>query len=555
MAVAAGTAPAWSAARPYLVLAAGSLIMFGVGLVDDLRSLGPATKLTLQVVAASLVLGGGVSLSWTGSLTADSLLTVLWLVGLTNGFNLIDNIDGACAGVGAVAAATVAALAFSAGSGMVAGVWAAGLCGALLGFLWYNFQPATIFLGDSGSLFIGFLLAGLTVMVSQTGSLGTNLIVPALVLAVPVFDMTLVTVARTLSGRPASRGGTDHTAHRLVALGFSERRAVVVLYLVAAVSGGAAWSVRVSEAQADLLLMLLAVGLVLLAVFLLRVQVYGGEDYSVLHKARLGSLVTDLMLRHSLFEVLFDVVMAVVAYYAAFRFRFGWTPANADWFFARFLQTLPVVIACKIVGLRVAGVYGALWKYYGISEVARVLRGVALGTVCAVIALLYLVRFEGISRGAVLIDAVLFAALIVGGRTGLRLLPAFGGATRNGGRRAVAYGAGDGGALLLVELASNRRRAFNLLGFIDDDARKHGRRLRGVPILGGAVHLEHLVERGSVDAVILASDALEPETVARIARVCRERGVDVLRFLCVLEPVAPLTTAHDEGAFDAAVRP
>ena len=555
VAAAAATAPAWSAARPYLALAAGSVVMFAAGLADDLRSLRPATKLTLQVIAASLVLGGGVSLSWTGSLTADSLLTVLWLVGLTNGFNLIDNMDGACAGVGAVAAATVAALAFSAGGGTVTGVWASALCGALLGFLWYNFRPASIFLGDSGSLFIGFLLAGLTVLASQTGSLGTNVVVPVLVLAVPVFDTTLVTVARTLSGRPASQGGTDHTTHRLVAMGFSERRAVVVLYLVAAVSGVAAWSLQISKAQLGVWLMLLAIGLVLLAVYLLRVQVYGGQDYSLLHRARLASLAADLMLRHSLLEVLLDVVMAVVAYYAAFRFRFGWDPGHAAWFFARFLQTLPVVIACKIVGLRVAGVYGAIWKCFGITEVARVLRGVALGTVSTVLALLYLVRFEGISRGAVLIDAVLFAALIVGGRTGLRLLPALGGSRGNGGRRAVVYGAGASGALLLIELASNRRYDFRLLGFIDDDVRKHGRRLRGVPILGGVEHLERLVERGGVEAVVLTSGALDQETVARIARVCGARGVEVLRFLCVLEPVAAAGVARDEGASGAGARP
>ncbi len=223
-----------------------ALAMFVVGLIDDVVRLRPATKLTLQIVVASAAVWGGVRLGWTGSLTVDSVLTIFWLIGTTNAFNLVDNMDGACAGVGAIAAGTIAILgAMNAAGPGPAAMLAASLCGALIGFLFYNFRPASIFLGDCGSLFVGFLLGGLTAAGEGQPNLPFAVVLlPVLVLAVPIFDTTLVTVARKLSGRPASQGGTDHTAHRLVAMGFSEVNAVLFLYVLAGLAGVAAVGLR-----------------------------------------------------------------------------------------------------------------------------------------------------------------------------------------------------------------------------------------------------------------------------------------------------------------------
>jgi UDP-GlcNAc:undecaprenyl-phosphate GlcNAc-1-phosphate transferase len=539
--------PHWP--TPVLAIALGSIGAFIVGLLDDLLTFRPGTKLTMQVVIASAVLAAGVRLDWTGSLTIDSLLTVLWLIGLTNAFNLIDNMDGACAGVGAIAAATLGTvgLLVQGGAGPATGV-AVALCGALLGFLVYNFHPASIFLGDSGSLFIGFLLAGLSVISEEPkGPLPAAMVaVPILVLLVPIFDTTLVTISRKLSGRPASRGGTDHTAHRLVALGFSESHAVLFLYAMAIVSGGVAILLAQIGSGTEVLLALLVVGWLQLGVALLRVRVYGGEDFSLLIRGRWRSALAALLLRHHVFEVVLDVVLVTAAYYAAYRIRFD--QAEFTFFFPTFLASLPVVIACKIVSLRLAGVYGGFWKCFGRSEVVPVLKGVGLGSVMAVLLVAFLYRFERMSRSVFLIDGLVFGVLLVGSRMWFPLLPAAGNGSRRVSHKAVAYGAGDAGEMLARELFSNPSHTYQLVAFVDDDAFKHGRRIHGVSVVGGLDKLDGLLDSGA-EAVILSSNKLESGAIQAVRAACEAADVPLLRFSCVLkevggrQPRVSLTTA------------
>ncbi len=516
----------------FLAVVGGSVGAFTVGLLDDLLTFKPATKLTLQVVLASAMLAAGVRLTWTGFLTVDSVLTVFWLIGLTNAFNLVDNMDGACAGLGAIAAGMLVLIA--GGTGPAAGI-AAALGGSLVGFLIYNFHPATIFLGDSGSLFIGFLLAGLSALTGENRSLPmATAAVPILVLLVPIFDTTLVTVSRKLAGRPASRGGTDHSAHRLVALGFTEKKAVLFLYAMALASGASAILLRRVGTGSEVLVVLLGVAFLLLGVALLRVRVYGGEDFSLLLGGRWRGAIAALLVRHHVFEVVLDVALVSASYYAAYWVRFD--QAEFDFFFPTFLASLPIVIACKIVSLRLAGAYGGMWRYFGTSEIVPVLNGVGLGSVMAVLSLAYLYRFERVSRSVLLIDGLLMAALLIGSRLAFRLLPAAGDRARGAVRKAVAYGAGDAGEMLARELLNNPRYSYSLVAFVDDDPYKHGRRIRGVPVVGGPGKIESLLD-GGAQAVILTSTKLPAAAIQAARAACEAADVPLLEFSCVLREV------------------
>lgn len=263
------------AAPRLLALALGGAAVFAVGLADDLAGLRPTTKLSLLAASAVVAVLLGLRIAWTGHQAADLFLTVFWLTAVTNAFNLVDNIDGACAGIGAISAAVITLI------GLVDGrpaadlsTVASALAAALLGFLVYNFPPASIFLGDAGSLFAGFVLAGVAGEAIATAQpLGVRHAVPVLVLAVPIFDMVLVTLARRLVGRPVLQGGTDHTAHRLVALGLSEPHAVLLLYGMAVLAGATALVVS-HGGRGALLLAFLTVAMVALAVLLLRAPVY-----------------------------------------------------------------------------------------------------------------------------------------------------------------------------------------------------------------------------------------------------------------------------------------
>jgi UDP-GlcNAc:undecaprenyl-phosphate GlcNAc-1-phosphate transferase len=215
-------------------LIAGATALALTGLADDFRPLRPQVKFLIQVVVTGIVVAGGVQLHVTGATPIDQLITMVWLVGVTNAFNLLDNMDGLAAGIGFIAAAFRCYF-FQLDGNLDGAVVAATLAGALAGFLLFNFQPASIFMGDTGSLFIGMMVGGLNVMGPYAYNRGTIavLMLPVLILLVPIFDTLFVTVARTLAGRSIAQGGRDHTSHRLVALGMSERAAVLALWAMA----------------------------------------------------------------------------------------------------------------------------------------------------------------------------------------------------------------------------------------------------------------------------------------------------------------------------------
>src|SRR5437867_317595 len=237
-----GTAVIFDLPRHIPVVLGCALLIFAVGLVDDFVSLKPSTKLIVEIALASALLFYGHRLNWLHSITIDSFLTLVWVVGLTNAFNLLDNMDGLCAGI-----ALIIAAAFLTNFGAIGDPvslaharYLSILMGATLGFLVYNFHPASIFMGDSGSLLLGFSFAALTLTAPEAAAKSNVLTIvaaPVLVLLIPILDTTLVTLLRWLSGRSASVGGRDHSSHRLVAIGLSEPAAVMALWLLAAIGG------------------------------------------------------------------------------------------------------------------------------------------------------------------------------------------------------------------------------------------------------------------------------------------------------------------------------
>ena len=216
-------------------------VIFVLGTIDDVRALRATSKLVVQIAIASMLLFFGYRLGWSESLTLDIVLTLLRIVGITNAFNLLDNMDGLCAGIALIAGfSMLAGLDATAGTAPEA-VYLAVLLGSTAGFLVYNFHPAGVFLGDSGSLLIGLSLAIMPLEPGQAVAPGSDVVsivaVPVLVLLIPIFDATLVTVSRVLLSRPPSQGGKDHSSHRLVAIGLSEPAAVAVLWGLAAIGG------------------------------------------------------------------------------------------------------------------------------------------------------------------------------------------------------------------------------------------------------------------------------------------------------------------------------
>lgn len=196
---------------------AGAILLWAVGTADDRRPGGPRMRVAAEVVAASLLWFGGLGWSIFPGALPDFLLTIAWVVGLVNAFNLMDNQDGACATVGAVAATAIAVLAAFEGPEVLSAM-AVALAAGCIGFLHFNLVPkARIFLGDGGSMLVGFLAAALAMAVPRSAGLDSDTIVPAILLVgLPLLDMTMVIVSRTRRGIRLTQGGRDHLTHRLL---------------------------------------------------------------------------------------------------------------------------------------------------------------------------------------------------------------------------------------------------------------------------------------------------------------------------------------------------
>lgn len=234
---------------------AGGTLASALGIWDDRRPLRPRVKLAGQVLCAAILIVSGVSVQladgpalWRGVGVADAALTVLWVLVLMNAVNFMDNMDGVLGGVAAAASGAFVLLAVLNDQQLVAPL-AAAILGASLGFLIYNFNPATIFMGDGGSLFLGFLLAAIGIKLRFPGQpTHVSWMVPGLVVAVPLFDLALVVVSRLRRGvNPFTTGGKDHLSHRLVGLGATTREAALTIWLLACSAGGVA--IFVSRAE------------------------------------------------------------------------------------------------------------------------------------------------------------------------------------------------------------------------------------------------------------------------------------------------------------------
>ena len=298
--------------------------MFVVGFYDDLRQINPATKLIGQIIAASTAIFFGYSLHFFSWQPLDALLTALWIVGLTNAINLLDNMDGLAGGIALIAALYLAFLFNQHGDSQHA-VLALALAGAAAGFLFYNFHPASIFMGDAGSLFLGSALALLTVHANgQASNILSLVAVPTCILLVPILDTTLVTVTRLLRGQSISQGGKDHASHRLVILGLSEPQTVLLLYLMACVAGGTAVLIKWFSYSLSLaILPLVLIAFTLFTAYLAQVEIVSkDEGRRKQAQKRLTVLLTSLTYKRRLLEVLLDLLVISSAYYFAFALRY-----------------------------------------------------------------------------------------------------------------------------------------------------------------------------------------------------------------------------------------
>ena len=516
-----------------------------VGLLDDKYSLKPRAKLALQCVAAALVwvwAGLGFSALWPSiPAWADCLLTMFWVVGAINAFNLIDGLDGLASGLAFIAVLGMAGALFITSNPQAALFYFA-MLGGLLGFLRYNFHPASVFLGDCGSMFLGFVIAVLPLASQIKNSFLVSVGVPLLAMGVPIFDTSLAILrrmVRRLIGDGKSSGqvmtaDSDHLHHRILrAVGLNQRKAAWMLYMLAAGC--------VLIGLVGMLLKSRAAGFWLAALALAAVVIF--KD-STIELYDTGRLLNDLahpdtsvsrrrlsVLTAPLY-VFADVLVLVVVYFFCV-----WT-LNIEVDLHALRTELPIRVVSTFACLVAFRAYRTVWSRAMVSNFVRLMLACAVGVVAGSVFVYY---WPSLPVARLRAMTLLFGALSFVGVASVRVVRSVVRdlfyaidcsriMRRPGVSRILVYGAGLRYRAFRRELV--RKTTANsriIVGIIDDDICMRGRYIGGLRVLGTINQAPEIIERMDVDAVVLACEM--PDSWLRVVRkVLEPTGVKVSLF-------------------------
>jgi UDP-GlcNAc:undecaprenyl-phosphate GlcNAc-1-phosphate transferase len=505
-------------------IVAGCALLFAAGLADDLLAFPPLAKLAVQLGAAGIVLATNekkvhlVSNQWL----ATAILLV-WLVGMTNAFNLLDNMDGLAATLAGIAAGFFAIDAATTHPNRLVLVVALALAFACLGFLPFNLRPgkpAAIFMGDSGSQVLGFALAALGVSSSWKAASATvaTLLLPILILAVPILDTTLVTVVRLLEGRSIAQGGRDHTSHRLVYAGLSEKRAVVLLGVISAALGGTSLAYTVIDDWRITLLGVLVTFalLVQFASFLADVE----KGPRVAERGRFGWIVVH---RRRFAEVLVDFALITASFGIAYLLRVEGQGTTSQRHI--FEVSLPIVLAARYLAFIPFGLYRGISRYAGARDAASVVGAVVTSEVLAFAFIAATRSFDGFPRSVFVIDAMVCIGFVGVSRFWERAVVRALASLRGRGerRRSVIVGAGRSGRSLLRELRETPGE--HVVAFVDDDPALRRRRIQGVAVLGDSGDVDAVLARTRAEVVLVTIPEAPRERLDLVVDACERAGI------------------------------
>lgn len=508
-------------------------MMFVVGLIDDFFEVKPIVKLLSQIICSFILIysgysfGGGL-LGWAGI-----PLTFFWVIGITNAINLLDNMDGLAAGISSIVALISGILAMLNNEYLLASM-SFSISGATTGFLFYNFKPAKIFMGDSGSLFLGFSLSFLSISVQ--GKLGSSsavlvLLVPISLMAIPIMDTTLVTIKRIISGRRIDQGGRDHTSHRLVALGLSERNAVLTLYVISGVWGGLC--ILMFKTQINdlfLCIIMLAVFSVVFSLLLSKVKVYNEDEEQLAYKRlrgrgqRSGNLMLRFFLQHK--KLIIGISTDILIIYSAFIISVKAMRVDVEQDYI----VLATFICVKISLFYITNLYYRMWRYMEVLEAAGYFMIIGLATIILSIFIFIEGRSNTYTLYFCLVDFLLSFMGILFSRLFYRWMSEQISRNRHHEKRVLIYGAGDSGYLLIKEILQNHRHELRPVGWIDDDETKHNMLLHGYKILGGKDQLLDICKRMNADMILISTNAIDKAAVDNLKTLLGEDQIITGRF-------------------------
>lgn len=518
----AGATPLWLAVPVMLLCAAG--------VIDDAIVLTPKQKIGAELLAAVMLVALGPHPNLTGYPLVDLMLATFWLVTAANAFNLIDGLDGLAGGVGLITAVVIGAAAFIHGQNPLA-LKAFALAGALAGFLAFNISPASIFMGDSGALPIGMLLGFLTLQAgrSSVSEPFTRFLFPLVVMLVPLMDTSIVTISRIATGNSISRHGHDHSHHRLLGLGLSTRRAVATCWGAALLYGLCALALSVLTGIYVLaFLPFVVLSGAVLALFMVDLTFDSVAPASAYAGTKgLARMVLRSAYQWRLGDMLLDAATISAAFFGAYLIRLDFHIPGP--LVRRLVSEWWQVVAVSYAALFAAGVYRSIWRYTELSDSVRFMSAAIVAG--AMFAALQFTLGGPVSWSVVLLFTILLCNLLTATRISFKVLRRGVAWLARSHRRVLIFGAGRTGDRALEFLLSTPNGVINqVIGFLDDDPFKHGKRIQGRPVLGPIELIDQVYESVSFDEIVLAVDDLPAARERMLRAFVSRRGVTLRNF-------------------------
>lgn len=515
------------------VLIGGALIALA-GFLDDVRHISPLLKFLWQFLAASVVIGLGVQARFLPLIGVGLALTLFYLVGSANAMNLLDGMDGLAGGVAIIAALSFSLIATIQGNRLVA-VLALALAGGVLGFLPYNFPRARIFMGDVGSLFLGFILACLGVLLTDRPYSLLHFAVPLMVLSVPMLDTALALARRFRRRNDLFSGDRNHT-YDILARRWGNRWAVVAMWTVSVLLGGVAVAAAWMGGWPGMVLVILGAGVVLwlakVSGVLAPLRATGDGDG--LGNGPSVARALAYLRRRYMHPVLLDLIVVVASFYLALVLRFsGERPGDvAEMLRYAGLLTDHIFLVAFIfaVSASIFGLYNRLWRYASGQEVPAILGAGGMGTLVVLIMTLLWGAERPIPISIVLMGGLMTTVGLIALRYRQRL---FGQVLRRPGvetdttrQRVLIVGAGGAGQHLAWQMQHHSGQ-YLPVGFVDDDPDKAGLQVHGVRVLGTIPQIPNLVTLHQAGLVVIAMHRVGRERLNEIFDVCQESSARI----------------------------
>lgn len=531
--------------------------LFGLGFRDDLKPLSPEVKFGIQFILAAIIYFAGFKISNitnpldTGILNVgifDLPITILWIVGITNAFNLIDGLDGLASGVAVIACISIFAITSLSGQ-IWAAIFSLIVAGALVGFLRYNFNPAKIFLGDSGSLFIGFALALLSIQGTAKITTGFAVLLPILVLALPITD-TLVSMIRRLFGSFLDRDpGVPsqtmlhrlhrmftpdklHIHHRLLSLGLSHRNTVLVLYMVSAFFAFSAFLFTQIDSIQRSLTIALALGLILI-LCIKKLRYY---EIAIFNNGLLMAFYEKWILKKSEWISFADIFFISVSYSLSYTMVYLVNPAAVEQL--NFGLTLAIVLPLQLTTLWTTGLYREKMNQLSIANALHTTASIATAVGLTGIVFLLMEFLSPIGAAQFLIfDFYFLLTLLFGYRVAYQALRFWFNRDKKTGENVLIYGAGENGTLILQNILSSSNKDLKVIGFLDDDPDLEGKIIYGYPILGGHWVLSKTHQNHRIDSIYLCDEDIRCENLKRLRTIASRENISLRKLHITLEEI------------------